>query len=172
MEKAVVEILQESWNSSILLTRVASHSRTASKNWGHSGRRLLVIHSVDFQWMPGNGTTSKCIYLRCWSDLSLILFSMQSTDSSTRMRKTNTKNSEENNLNHRCQTSKLKPVLFLQVCSAFRSGNGHQTHSLWSCHLLTARGGESPLLLPIWTLWERERDMMWCFSLLQLGALH
>lgn len=102
----------------------------------------------------------------------LILFSMQSTDSSTRMRKTNTKNREENNLNHRCQTSKLKPVLFLQVCSAFRSGNGHQTHSLWSCHLPTARGGESPLLLPIWTLWERERDMMWCFSLLQLGALH
>lgn len=74
MEKAVLEILQESWNSSILLTRVASHSTTASKNWGHSGRRLLVIHSVDFQWMPGNGTTSKCIYLRCWSDLSSFFF--------------------------------------------------------------------------------------------------
>ena len=36
-KKAVLEILQESWNSSILLTRVASHSRTAAKNWGHSG---------------------------------------------------------------------------------------------------------------------------------------
>ena len=47
MEKAVLEILQESWNSSILLTRVASHSRTAAK--------IEVIRGGDYlsytQWI-------------------------------------------------------------------------------------------------------------------------
>lgn len=144
--KSSAGIVQESWNSSTLLTHVASHSRTANKSWGHSGRRLLVIHSVDFQWMPGNGTRSKCIYLRCWSDLSLILFSIfhPRTDQQEWEKPTQRTRKRTTSQMPRCPKplNVFSLLFFLQVCSAFRSGNGHQTHSLWSCHLAsTARGG-------------------------------
>ncbi len=154
-------VSQESWISLILLAHVASRSRTAKQLRSFGAE--TTCHTLSGFSVNGWKQHRKQVHLfAVWGDRSPL------TDQQERQKPTRT----------RTRTTSRTAAKPLNLCFFFRFAvlfGAEMVIKLIAFGLVTWRffsyGSLSPLLLPIWTVWEREHDMMWCFTP-QLRAFH